>query len=90
MNVEKTAVANAVNLSILMVNVVQLLMSEFRQTDPDFIVLDLKAYYRGCEYTTELIKNTSAKPDPIFIAQLFRRVTPLDSIHGRTTIVSST
>jgi hypothetical protein len=52
----------------------QLLMSEFRQTDPDFSVLDLKAYYRGCKYATELIKMLPQKPDPIFIAQLFQKI----------------
>jgi len=83
MNVEKTAVTNAANLSLFMVNVVQLLMSEFRQTDPVFSVLDLKAYYRGCKYGTELIKMLPQKPDPIFIAQLFRKIAFLGSIHGR-------
>jgi hypothetical protein len=43
-------------------------LSEFRQTDPDFSLLDLKAYYRGRKYATELIKRLPQKPDPIFIA----------------------
>ncbi len=70
-NVEKTAVTNAANLSLFMVNLAQLLMSEFRQTDPDFSVLDLKAHYRWSKYATELIKMLPQKLDPIFIAQLF-------------------
>jgi len=89
MNVEKTAVTNAANLSLFMVNVAQLLMSEFRQTDPDFSVLDLKAYYRGRKYATELIKMLPQKPDPIFIAQLFQNITTLGSVHGLKSIVSS-
>jgi len=89
MNVEKTAVTNAANLSLFMVNVVQLLMSEFRQTDPDGSILDLKAYYRGCKYATELIKMLPQKPDPIFIAQLFRRITALGRIHSLKSTVSS-
>ena len=89
MNVEKTAVTNAANLSLFMVNVVQLLMSEFRQTDPNFSVLDLKAHYRGCKYATEVIKMLPQKPDPIFITQLFRRISALGCIHGPKSTVSS-
>jgi hypothetical protein len=89
MNVEKTAVTNAANLSLFMVNLVQLLMSQFRQTNPDFGVLDLKAYYRGRKYATELIKMLPQKPDPIFIAQLFHRITALGSVHRHKSTVSS-
>ena len=42
MNIIQTAVTNAANLSLFMVNVVPLLMSQFRQTDPSFSVLDRK------------------------------------------------
>ncbi|MGE5417919.1 MAG: transposase [Acidobacteriota bacterium] len=89
MNVEKTAVTNAANLSLFMVNVVQLLISEFRQTDPDFSVLDLKAHYRGCKYATELIKMLPQKPDLIFIAQLFKKIATLGCIHPAKTPVPS-
>ena len=89
MNIEETAVTNAANLSLFMVNLAQLFMSEFRQTDPDFSVLDLKAYYRGRKYATELIKMLPQKPDPIFIAQLFQRITALGSVHPQNSTVSS-
>jgi hypothetical protein len=89
MNVEKIAVTNAANLSLFMVNVVQLLMSEFRQTDPDFSVLDLKAHYRGCKYATELIKMLPQKPDLIFIGQLFKKIAALGCIHPAKTPVPS-
>ena len=89
MNIEKTAVTNAANLSLFMVNVSQLLMSEFRQTNPDFSVLDLKAHYRGCKYASELIKMLPQKPDPIFIAQLFQQITALGCVHRRKSTVSS-
>ena len=81
MNVNQTAVTNAANLSLFMVNLSQLLMYDFRQTDPDFGVLDLKAYYRGCKYATEMIKILPQKPDAIFVAQLFRKIATLGSIH---------
>ena len=44
MNVTETAVTNAANLSLFTVNVSHLLLREFRQTSPDFGILDL----RGC------------------------------------------
>ena len=81
MNVNPTAVTNAANLSLFMVNLSQLLMCDFRQTDPDFGVLDLKSYYRGCRYATELLKILPKKPDDILVAQLFRNVATLGSIH---------
>jgi len=89
MNVNQTAVTNAAQLSLFMVNVSQLLMSRFRQSDPDFSVLDLKAYFRGCKYATELIKMLPQKPDAIFISQLFQRIATLGSIHPAKLPVSS-
>jgi putative transposase len=89
MNVTPTAVTNAANLSLFMVNLSQLLMCDFRKTDPDFGVLDLKSYYRGCRYATELLKILPQKPDAILIAQLFRCVATLGSIHIAKTPVPS-
>ncbi len=89
MNVNPTAVTNAANLSLLMVNLSQVLMCDFRQTDPDFGVLDLKSYYRGCRYATELLKILPEKPDDILVAQLFRNVATLGSIHVAKSPVSS-
>jgi putative transposase len=89
MNVNPTAVTNAANLSLFMVNLSQLLMCDFRQTDPDFGVLDLKSYYRGCRYATELLKILPKKPDDILVAQLFRNVATLGSIHATKAPVSS-
>jgi putative transposase len=66
MNVKETAVSNAANLSLFMVNLSQLLMCDFRQTDLDFGVLDLKSYYRGCRYATELLKILPKKNPMIF------------------------
>jgi hypothetical protein len=89
MNVTPTAVTNAANLSLFMVNLSQLLMCDFRKTDPDFGVLDLKSYYRGCRYATELLKILPQKPDDILVAQLFRNVAALGSIHAPKMPVSS-
>jgi len=89
MNVHPTAVTNAANLSLFMVNLSNVLMCDFRQTDPDFGVLDLKSYYRGCRYATELLKILPQKPDDILIAQLFCKVAALGSIHTTKAPVSS-
>jgi putative transposase len=89
MNVNPTTVTNAANLSLFMVNLSQFLMCDFRQTDSDFGVLDLKSYYRGCRYATELLKLLPEKPDAILIAQLFRNIAALGSIHVAKAPVSS-
>ncbi|MDR3577867.1 MAG: transposase [Anaerolineaceae bacterium] len=81
MNVNQIAVTNAANLSLFMVNLSQLLMCDFRQTDPNFGVLDLKSYYRGHKYASEMLKMLPQKPDDILIAQLFHKVATLGSIH---------
>ncbi len=50
MNVTATAVTNAANLALFMVNVVYVLLRDLRQRDPHWSVLDLKAYCRGYKY----------------------------------------
>lgn len=81
MNVNPIAVTNAANLSLFMVNVSQLLMCRYRIDDPDFSILDLKAYYRGYRYVTETIKILPNLPDQNLISQLFQKVTSLGRIH---------
>lgn len=81
MNVSPTAVTNAANLSLFMVNVSQFSMCRYRKDDPDFSILDLKAYYRGYRYVTETIKILPNLPDENLISQLFQKVTALGRIH---------
>jgi len=81
MNVKSTAVTNAANLSLFMVNVSQFLMCRYRKDDPDFSILDLKAYYRGYRYVTETIKILPNLSDENLISQLFLKVTALGRIH---------
>ena len=81
MNVKETAVTNAANLSLFMVNVSQLLLRDFRQRDSTVNVLDLKAYYRGHKYVTEALKWLPKKPEPILMARIFERVSRLGRIH---------
>lgn len=82
MNVQETAVTNAANLSLFMVNVSHLLLRDFRQQDSAVNVLDLKAYYRGHKYVTETLKWLPQKPEPIFMARIFERVSRLGRIHA--------
>ena len=81
MNVKETAVTNAANLSFFMVNFSAALLPPFRQTQPDYSILDLKSHYRGYRYATETLKMLPQKPDEILIAQLFQKITSLGCIH---------
>lgn len=81
MNTKETAVVNAANLSLFMVNVAHLLLRDFRQKDSTVNVLDLKAYYRGHKYVAETIKWLPQKPEPILLAQIFEKVSCLGWIH---------
>lgn len=81
MNTTETAVANAANLSLFMVNVAHLLLRDFRQKDSTVNVLDLKAYYRGRKYVAETIKWLPQKPEPILLAHIFDKVSCLGWVH---------
>ena len=89
MNVSQTAVTNAANLALFMVDVSQVLMCQYRQDDPSFSILDLKAYYRGYRYVTETIKMLPQKPDDDLVFQLFHKVAALGRIHPANSPVSS-
>jgi DDE superfamily endonuclease len=89
MNITPTAVTNAANLALFMVDVSQVLMCQYRQDDPNFSVLDLKAYYRGYRYVTETIQMLPQKPDVNLVSQLFHKVAALGRIHPVKVPVSS-
>ena len=67
MNVNKTPVNNAANLSMFMVNVSAKLLAPLRLEHSEVSVLDLKAGYRGMKYLRETLKILPQKPDPIVI-----------------------
>ena len=81
MNVRKTAVNNAANLSLFMVNVSQLLLRDFRPKDSTVNVLDLKAHFRGRKYVTETLKWLPKIPEPILMARIFDKVSLLGRLH---------
>lgn len=82
MNVQETPVTNAINLSLFMVNVSQLLLCDLRHEDSNVNVLDLKALYRGHKYVVETIKLLPEKPDPILLSTIFQRISGLGRIHN--------
>lgn len=89
MNVKETAVTNANNLSLFMVNFSAALAEPFRNLNPDFSMLDLKSHYRGCRYATETIKMLPEKPDGILLAEIFQQIARLGAIHAVLQPVSS-
>jgi hypothetical protein len=82
MNIREVPVTNAINLSLFMVNLSQVLLRQFRQTHPDSGILDLKAYFRAAKYYEEIIKMLPQKPEPFLLEQIFEQVTTLGCIHA--------
>ena len=89
MNVRQTAVSNAANLALFLVNVSQALMQPFREANPQFGVLDLKAHYRGYKYVAETLKMLPEPPEPGLIAQIFDQVSRLGSVHNAEPCLST-
>ena len=81
MNVKETAVTNAANLSLFMVNFSHALLHPFREHNPDYSVLDLKSLYRGYKYASETIKMLPQKPDAILLSDIFQQIARLGAIH---------
>ena len=81
MNITPTAVTNAANLSLFMVNLAYRLLLDFRPTQPAFSVLDLKALARGQRYVAETIQSLPQKPEPVLLNRVLRQVSSLGQIH---------
>lgn len=81
MNVKEVPLTNALNLSLFMVNLSQGLLRDFRQSNPEGSILDLKAYFRAAKYFEETIKMLPQKPEPILLEQIFGQVASLGCIH---------
>jgi hypothetical protein len=82
MVVEKTAVTNAIQLSLFMVSLSQRLLLEFRKESPQAGVLDLKTYFRGRYYASETLKMLPQKPEPILFQRITHFIASLGSIHS--------
>ena len=81
MNVNKTPVNNAANLSMFMVNVSAKLLAPLRAEHAECSVLDLKARYRGLKYWRETLKILPQKPDPIVIDQIAEHLGAIGAVH---------
>jgi putative transposase len=81
MNIEQRAVTNAANLSFFLVNLSHLLLQDFRHSNSEYSLLDLKAHYHGCRYAIEAIKWLPQKPDAILLADVFEQIARLGMIH---------
>ena len=81
MNIKEVPLTNALNLSLFMVNVSQVLLAQFRQSVPESSVLDLKAYCRAARYFEETIKMLPQNPEPILFQQVFGQIVSLGCIH---------
>ena len=81
MNVNKTPVNNAANLSMFMVNVSAKLLAPLRLEHSELSVLDLKARYRGLKYLHETLKILPQKPETIVIHQIAERLGAIGAIH---------
>ena len=82
MNVNKTPVNNAANLSMFMVNVSAKLLEPARVELPEASVLDLKAHYRGLKYVRETLKILPQKP---VIQQITEHLGAIGAIHQMPT-----
>ena len=82
MNVNKTPVNNAANLSMFMVNVSAKLLATLRLEHAECSVLDLKASYRGMKYLCETLKILPQKPETIVIDEIAERLGSIgETIH---------
>jgi putative transposase len=85
MNTTPTAVTNAANLSLFMVNLVERVVQDIRPGQPDMSVLDLKAHCRGAKYVEAVIKLLPESPEPIIVERIFTKIAEIGRIHAPPT-----
>jgi hypothetical protein len=82
MTTHPTRLENAANLSLFMVNLVERVLREMRQLEPEMSVLDLKAHCRGAKYVEETIKLLPKRPDASLLERIVRKVVGIGRIHA--------
>ena len=82
MTTHPTRLTNAANLSLFMVNLVERVLREMRQLEPELSVLDVKAYCRGAKYVEETIKLLPERPDAGLLERIVTRVVSIGRIHA--------
>jgi IS4 transposase len=88
MTIHETPVTNAVNLSLFMVNVSHRLLADFRSSQPDAGILDLKAFFRGRKYAQATIELLPEPPAPNIIAAIVQHVARMGAIHSTHTAIT--
>ncbi|NOZ49636.1 MAG: hypothetical protein GXP37_06250 [Chloroflexi bacterium] len=73
---------NAIQLSFFMVSLSQRFLLECREESPHAGVLDLKAYFRGLYYASEILKMLPQKPEPILFQRITCFIATLGSMHS--------
>jgi putative transposase len=82
MTTHPTRLTNAANLSLFMVNLVERMLREMRQREPEMSVLDVKAYCRGAKYVEETIKLLPERPDAGLLERIVTKVVGIGRIHA--------
>jgi putative transposase len=77
------ALTNAVNLAFLMVNLSAVMLKPYRNHQPDFSVLDLKAQFRARRYLDETIKMLPDPPGEDLISRIWQRLAAFSGIRVR-------
>ena len=79
---DPTAVTNAANLSLFMVNLVERVLQNLRPCHPTISVLDLKARCRGAKYVEETLKLLPERPEPVILERIFTKIVGIGRIHA--------
>ena len=82
MTTNPTAVTNAANLSLFMVNLVERVLREMRERQPQMSVLDLKAYCRGVKYVEATLKLLPEQPELDLLNRIVTKVGGIGRIHA--------
>jgi putative transposase len=84
MSVKERPVSNSANLAMFMVNLSHALIRPMREEWPAFSVNDLKAWFRGRKYATELLKLLPESPGSICIDQVVAQMAELGRVNYAT------
>jgi len=79
---DPTAVTNAANLALFMVNLVERVLQDIRPCHPTISVLDLKAHCRGAKYVEETLKLLPERPEPVILERIFTKLVGIGRIHA--------
>lgn len=83
MNIAPQAVTNAINISFLMTNLSHVMLQPYREHQPLFSIIDLKAQFRAQRYLTETIKMLPETPEPDLISRIWQRLAHFGGIRTR-------